>query len=142
MRIVVLFIICILIPACSNSYIDEAGGAYAISPDGQWKAEISDGYSQDNKASYAVIRLWDLQKYPSLAEGISSAFGKIPQIKLEFPQDFNARDAKCDVSWREDATSFVIEYECKVIRDGKETLIERVFIYELDDNRFCLLDSS
>ncbi len=94
----------------TNIRVDEAGGAYAFSPDHRWKAEISDGVCEDNKQNYAIVQLWDLEKYPSSENGISFPAGKKPEIKLVFPQDFHARDAKCDVSWVSPDV-FKIEFE-------------------------------
>ncbi len=79
--------------------VDQAGGAYAFSPDRRWMAEIWDGVCEENGKNYAVVQLWDVEKYPSLKNGISLPAGKKPEIKLVFPQDFHARDSKCDVSW-------------------------------------------
>lgn len=53
-----------------RSNLDEGGGTYEASPDGHWLAEISDAKSTVHQRSFAVIRLWDLNKYPRLRGGV------------------------------------------------------------------------
>jgi len=115
----------------TNIRVEEAGGAYAFSPDKRWKASISDGYSYDNKKSYAVIYLWDLKKYPSLANdrSISTMWGKRPEVQLAFPKDFHARDAKCDVTWK-NKDVFEIKFASK---DGLQ-----LFSYDISQRTFSL----
>ncbi len=114
----------------TNIQVEEAGGAYAFSPDKRWKATISDGYSHDNKKSYAVIYLWDLKKYPSLAdESIHIMWGKKPEVKLVFPKEFQARDAKCDVAWKNN-NAFEIQFARK---DGLQ-----LFQYDISQRTFSL----
>ena len=94
----------------SRCHIKEGGGAFAYSPDGNWLAEISDGYSKAHQRPYAVVRMWDIKKYPSLKDGIQFDFGKSPTIQLEFPQAFHARDDKCRVTWQTNSSRFFIEF--------------------------------
>jgi len=96
--------------SCSKHHVNEAGGAYAYSPDGKWMAQITDGYSEMHKLPYAVVRLWDLKKYPSLRDGVRSYSGKAPTVRLEFPQSFQARDSDCSVSWQTNSMSFSIRF--------------------------------
>jgi hypothetical protein len=115
--------------------VDIAGGAYAISPDRRWRAEIWDGYSKRTDKSYAVVYLWDLKKYPSLTEGMYSTMGKKPESKLVFPQDFQARDAKCDVKWT-NSEVFSIEFAAKV----KGATVVRILEYDISTQGFALRD--
>ena len=108
--LVVLFALCLMLfvwGTCvlrnyfsTDIRIDEAGGAYAYSPGQRWMAEVLDGFCEDNGKNYAVVYLWDLKKYPSLArETISFRLGKKPEVKLVFPKDFQARESSCGVQW-------------------------------------------
>ena len=61
--------------------------------------------------------------------------GKKPESKLVFPQDFHARDAKCDVTWAS-SEIFVIEFAAKV----KGTAVVRVLEYDVSTHAFVLRD--
>ncbi len=114
----------------TNIRVQQAGGAYAVSPDKQWKAEIWDSFCEDNGKFYAAIYLWDCKKYPSLLkEEIHSNAGKKPEVKLVFPKDFHARDAKCDVKWM-NANVFEIEF------DSANGL--QIFRYDIPNQAFFL----
>ena len=114
----------------TNIRVSEAGGAYAYSPNKYWKAEIWDGFCEDNGKNYAVIYLCDINKYPSLSKDTIQfmVVGK-PEVKLVFPKDFYARDAKCDVNWI-NSDVFEIEFASE---DGLQ-----IFRYNIPDRTFIL----
>ena len=112
----------------TNIRVQQAGGAYAVSPDKQWQAEIWDGFCEDNDKNYAVIYLWDCKKYPSILKG-GIRVGKKPEVKLVFPKDFYARDSKCDVKW---INSDVFEIEF----DSANGL--QIFRYDIPNQAFFL----
>lgn len=119
-----------------GSDLREAGGAYAVSPDGRWFAEICDANSKVHKKSFAVILLWDLKKYPSLRDGGSFTAGRAPTVRLEFPQAFSARDEECNLTWATNSTEFFIEFRSitSTSYDGPH----RRFRYDLGANVFSL----
>ena len=110
--------------------IDEGGGAYAVTPDGRWMATISDAHSNVNDKPYAVVRLWDLNRYPSLRRDIRTYSGKHMEVSLMFPQDFLARDRSCEITWSEASDSFSIVYEAKV--PGVDLPLLRTLRYDLE----------
>ena len=119
-----------------GSHLDEGGGAYAVSPDGRWLAEISDAHSKVHKKSFAAIRLWDLNKYPTLRGGVRYYGSKAPTVRLEFPQTFLARDEKCNVGWATNSTEFFVEFESSVPTQVVQHL--RRFRYDLGADVFSL----
>jgi hypothetical protein len=116
--------------------LDEGGGAYAVSPDGRWLAEISDANSKVHKKSFAVIRVWDLREYPSLRNGVRYYGSKAPTVRLEFPQTFQARDEMCKVSWATNSTEVFIEFQSSVSAQTGQPL--RRFRYDLGADVFSL----
>jgi len=138
MKITLLFLLAVLVSSCSKHHVDEAGGAYAYSPDGKWMAEISDGYSKTHQLPYAIVRLWDLKKYPSLKDGIRSYSGKASTVRFEFPQSFQARDSDCSVSWETNSLGFSIKFSALAgsSTSGKPNL--RRFRYELSTDTFSM----
>jgi len=119
-----------------RSDLDEGGGAYAVSPDGRWLAEIDDANSRVHDKSFAAIRLWDLNKYPSLRGGVRFYWGKAPTVRLEFPQSFQARDEKCNVNWKTNSTEFFVEFESNASTQAVHEL--RRFRYDLAADVFSL----
>ncbi len=114
----------------TNIRISEGRGKYAFSPNNQWMAMISDAYNKDNDLNYAVIYLWDVNKYPSLLrQRIGSTTGKKPKIKLVFPKDFNAGGRSCKIKWI-NSNIFEIEF---FMKDSQE-----VFRYDIPQNVFQL----
>lgn len=138
MKFTLLLLLTVLVSSCGNNHVDEAGGAYAYSPDGKWLAEISDGYSETHKSPYAVVKLWDLKKYPSLKDGIRSDSGKASTARFEFPQKFYARDSKCDVSWETNSLGFSIDFEATAGSSTTEALSPRRFHYDLSTDTFSM----
>ena len=126
-----LFLLVAVFCSCSNDHVVEAGGAYANSPDGKWMAEIYDGYSKTHRLPYAIIRLWDLKKYPSMTDGIYSYSGKSPTVQLEFPQRFFARDSNCKVTWETNSLAFFISYDGDSGSSTNSNLKPRRFQYNL-----------
>ena len=68
----------------SCGHLGLGGGAYAVSPDGRWLAEISDAHSKVHERSFGVIRLWDLAKYPSQRRGSVITGTRRPRSGLSF----------------------------------------------------------
>jgi len=120
----------------SCGHLGLGGGAYAVSPDGRWLAEISDAHSKVHERSFGVIRLWDLAKYPSQRRGVSYYGNKAPTVRLEFPQVFRARDEKCKVNWATNSSEFFIEFESGVSSQGFRQA--RRFRYDLGADVFSL----
>jgi hypothetical protein len=135
MKLTILLLLTVLVSSCSKHHVDEAGGAYAYSPDGKWMAEISDGYSKTHKLPYAVVRLWDLKKYPSLKDGIRSYSGKAATVRFEFPQSFQARDSDCSVSWETNSLSFSVKFSAVSVSSTSEV---RRLHYDLSTDTFLL----
>jgi hypothetical protein len=125
-----------MLASCGGSHLDEAGGAYGVSPDGRWLAEINDAHSKVHGRSFAVIRLWDLGKYPSLRSCGGYRGGKAPTAQLEFPQVFQARDPGCKVSWATNSTEFFVEFESAAATKAVHSL--RRFRYDLAADVFSL----
>ena len=96
-----------------RSDLGGGGGAYAVSPDGHWLAEIDDANSRAHHKSFAVIQLWDLNSCHSITARRCTRFywGKAPTVRLEFPQTFHARDENCNVKWETNSTEFFVEFE-------------------------------
>jgi len=119
-----------------RSHLDEGGGAYAFSLDGRCLAEISDAHSKVHKKSFAAIRLWDLNKYPTLRGGVRYNGSKGPTVRLEFPQALQARDEKCNVNWATNSAEFYVEFESNEPTQGVHHL--RRFRYDLAADVFSL----
>ena len=117
----------------TNIGVDEAGFAYAVSPDKRWKAEMCSGYCKDNEKDYAVIYLWDMEEYPSMLKGTCSTWGKKPEVKLVFPKSLYIRDGKCDVKWISSSV-FEIEY-ANTVSDEK---ILELLTYDVCTHEFGL----
>jgi hypothetical protein len=139
MRSSYVAILAVLLCSCSDSHIDRAGGSYAYSPDGKWLAEIYDGHSKTYGLPYATIELWNLKLYPSLKDDIRSATGKAPTIHFEFPQNFFARDAICDVTWARNSKEFFITFNGGAGSSSPDNLKLRRFRYNLVTDSYSLL---
>jgi hypothetical protein len=95
-----------------------------------------DGHSKIHQKSYAVVQLWDLNKYPSLRSGGGYRGGKASTVRLEFPQSFQARDPKCRVSWATNSTEFFVVFASNASTQAVNRL--RRFRYDLAADVFSL----
>ena len=138
MKSTLLLLLAVLVFSCSNDHVKEGGGAYAYSPDGKWMAEISDGYSNTHNLPYAVVQVWDLEKYPSLKDGIHTYLGKASTIRFEFPQRFNARDSACSVNWETNSLGFFIKLSACPGSSTSRTPSPRRFRYDLLTDTFSM----
>ena len=109
--------------------VDRSGGAFGISPDGRWYAEIWDGHCDDNGKYYATISLWDLKKYPSKAQPILIRLRQKPEVKLVFPKTFAARASSCGVKWVSNDV-----FEIELVSDGSD----QIFRYNIAKHVFFL----
>lgn len=137
-KFTLLGLLAVLVASWIKNSVDEAGGAYAYSPDGKWLAEISDGYSKTHKLPYAVVKLWDLKKYPGLKSGIRWNIGKASTVRFEFPQNFRARDSECNVSWETNSLSFAVTFRAAAGSSTFETSSLRRFRYDIPTDTFSL----
>jgi hypothetical protein len=137
-KLTFLLLLAALVSSCSNDHVNESGGAYGYSADGKWLAEISDGHSTTHNLPYAVVRLWDLKKYPSLKKGTRWDTGKAPTARFEFPQKFDARDPQCGVSWETNSLSFSIKFSAVSGSSTSATPSLRRFRYDLLTDTFSM----
>lgn len=140
MKLTLLLLLTVLLSSCSKHHVKEVGGTYGYSPDGKWMAQINDGYSETHKLPYAVVRLWDLRKYPSLKDGtrFPSYSGKAATVRFEFPQDFQARDSACNLSWETNSLGFSITFRSPSYPITSGTTNLRSFHYDLSTDTFSL----
>jgi hypothetical protein len=121
-----------------RNHISKSGGSYKYSPDGRWLAEISDGYSKSNNRKYAVIELWDVNKYPSMKNHIRLPLWKVRTAGFEFPQNIDARSSECNVVWTDDSSKFYINF----VAESPTNTKHRQFEYDLKTDQFELNDSN